>query len=264
MPLCCDLSIAALKPNKMKIFAQITICFLMLMGCTATTPPSFIQPISLADVDLHQDSDFSPGQALNHEYLLLLDVDNLLFNFRTTAGLPPHGHSYGGWEGPNIEVRGQFIGHYLSALAFAYQNTKSEIFKTQGDAVVAGLAECQAAHGNGYVSAFPESHFDRLESLQAVWAPYYVIHKIMAGLLDQHQLVQQSAALPMLLDMATYFCGRSEAVVTDQGMEHWHQVLETEFGGMNDVLYRLSSEVKDARWARCAALFDKPAWYGFQ
>ena len=29
--------------------------------------------------------------------------------------------------------------------------------------------------GSGYLSAFPMSHFDRLEALQPVWAPYYVV-----------------------------------------------------------------------------------------
>ena len=41
---------------------------------------------------------------------------------------------------------------------------------------------------SGYLSAFPEELFDRVETRQPVWAPYYTLHKIMAGLLDVYLL----------------------------------------------------------------------------
>ncbi len=37
------------------------------------------------------------------------------------------------------------------------------------------LRKCQATIGTGYLSAFPVSHFERLRSLQPVWAPFYVV-----------------------------------------------------------------------------------------
>lgn len=111
------------------------------------------------------------------------------------------------------------------------------------------------------MSAFPKSHFDRLEALQPVWAPYYVIHKIMAGLLDQHQLVGNSKALSMAIAMADYFCNRSQTVVESHGRDHWNKVLETEFGGMNDILYRLYKETGTKELQSCAELFDKPSWF---
>jgi uncharacterized protein len=265
---------------------SICVLFLLAHATAAQSSSSFIQPFSLADVDLDESSDFFQGETLNHEYLLILDVDNLLYNFRTTANLSAPGQSYGGWEGSNVEVRGQFIGHYLSALAFAYKSTRNEAtkqkFQRQADKLIQGLSQCQSAHGDGFLSAFPKEHFDRLEALQPVWAPFYVIHKIMQGLLDQHQLAAQHHALEILSSMANYFCTWSERVVADHGLDHWHQVLENEFGGMNDVLYKLSVEQKKQKnikkvkndgdgdpcrniirsdWATCAALFDKPAWF---
>ncbi|KAG7674414.1 hypothetical protein KSW81_000069 [Nannochloris sp. 'desiccata'] len=109
---------------------------------------------------------FSQNEALNHDYLLILDIDNLLYNFSMPAGLPAPGQSYGGWEGPNVEVRGQFMGHYLSALAFAFKSTSNNDdakheFQTQSDALLQGLSKCQAAHSDGYLSAFPKEHSDR-------------------------------------------------------------------------------------------------------
>jgi len=41
-----------------------------------------------------------------------------------------------------------------------------------------------------------------------VWAPYYTVHKIMAGLADQYELVGQEEALGMVQGMAGYFCNR--------------------------------------------------------
>jgi DUF1680 family protein len=230
-------------------------------GPLQSTANGFIQPFSLGDVALTEGSEFDLGQSLNHRYLLLLDPDNLLYNFRVTAALDAPGQSYGGWESSNVEVRGQFLGHYLSALAFACKSTGDDVFAKRGDYIVAGLAEVQAAYGDGYVSAFPKSHFDRLEALQPVWAPYYVIHKILAGLLDQYQLAGQRQALDVLTQAADYFCKRSARVIALRGIDHWHQVLENEFGGMNDVLYRLHLETGGSQWTKCAGFFDKPVWF---
>jgi hypothetical protein len=61
---------------------------------------------------------------------------------------------------------------------------------------VTGLAECQKALGpSGYLSAFPEMFFDRVESVRSVWAPYYTIHKIMAGLIDMFESCGSGRAL---------------------------------------------------------------------
>ena len=53
----------------------------------------------------------------------MLEPDRLLHSFRVTAGLPSTAEPYGGWEGPDVEVRGHFVGHYLSALAMAVNAT---------------------------------------------------------------------------------------------------------------------------------------------
>lgn len=63
------------------------------------------------------------------------------------ANLSTPGASYGGWESSNVEVRGQFIGHYLSALAFSGQNTGT--WAARGGEKVTGLA----AEGKGDQSA---------------------------------------------------------------------------------------------------------------
>ncbi|KAL4434022.1 hypothetical protein ABPG75_000463 [Micractinium tetrahymenae] len=219
-----------------------------------------IQAFPLADVQLAAGSEFAANHEQNNHYLLLLDPDNLLWCFRDNAGLEAPGEAYGGWEWVDVEIRGQFIGHYMSALAFAAQTTGRPEFFDRGKLIVNELRKVQDAIGTGYLSAFPVSHFERLEALQGVWAPYYVIHKIMAGFLDQHQLAGAEGALEAVEWMADYFCGRVRHVLETNGTDVWNQILEVEFGGMNEVLYNLYSATGNRSYAECARWFDKPSF----
>ena len=94
----------------------------------------------------------------------------------------------GGWEEGKCEVRGHFTGHYLSASALMYASTGDASIKAKGDWMVDQLAQCQKALGGEYLSAFPLEFWDRLDARKPVWAPFYTIHKIMAGMYDMHQL----------------------------------------------------------------------------
>lgn len=74
------------------------------------SPGEFLKEVSLHDVRLDPSSVQWRAQQTNLEYLLLLDVDNLVWSFRKTAGLPAPGKAYGGWEDPTCELRGHFVG----------------------------------------------------------------------------------------------------------------------------------------------------------
>jgi DUF1680 family protein len=110
-------------------------------------------------------------------YFRFVDPDRLLHTFRLNVGLPSSAQPCGGWESPTTELRGHSTGHLMSGLAQAYANTGDPTYQTKGSYLVSSLAACQTASPNagfhpGYLSAYPESFFDRLESGQAVWAPY--------------------------------------------------------------------------------------------
>ena len=149
-------------------------------------------PFPLRDVRL-LDGPFREAMLRDQKYLLSLDNDRLLHMFRVTAGMPSTAKPYGGWEAPDVQLRGHSMGHFLSACALMYASTGDERFKTKADAIVAELAKVQqalAAKGfnAGYLSAFPEEFFDLVDKRERVWAPYYTIHKMMAGLLDMYLL----------------------------------------------------------------------------
>ena len=130
------------------------------------------KPFSLSQVRL-LDGVFKDMMELNAQYLKSLDSDRLLHMFRVTAGLPSHARPLGGWEAPHMEIRGHTMGHYLSACALLYASTNDQEIKAKADAIIEELKKCQDALGSGYLSAFPETLFDRLEAGQSVWVPWY-------------------------------------------------------------------------------------------
>uniref|UniRef100_A0A1D1YTC4 UPF0753 protein sce8745 n=1 Tax=Anthurium amnicola TaxID=1678845 RepID=A0A1D1YTC4_9ARAE len=224
---------------------------------------NFLREVSLHDVRLDPDSRHGRAQQTNLEYLLMLDVDRLAWSFRRQAGLPAPGQPYGGWESPDMELRGHFVGHYMSASAKMWASTHNDTLHQKMTAVVDALSVCQKKMGNGYLSAFPTEFFDRFESLKYVWAPYYTIHKIMAGLLDQYTHAGNSQALQMVTWMAGYFGNRVRNVIAKYTIErHWSSLNE-ETGGMNDVLYNLYSITGDPKHLLLAHLFDKPCFLGY-
>src|SRR5262245_31321689 len=190
-------------------------------------------------------------------YFRFVDADRLLHTFRLNAGIASSAQACGGWETPTTELRGHSTGHLLSGLAQAYANTGDAQYKTKGDYLVTSLAACQnraAQQGfhTGYLSAYPENFFDRLEGGQSVWAPYYTLHKIMAGLLDQYLLAGNQQALDVLLRKAAWTKARTDPLSTSQ----MQQVLRTEFGGMPEVLTTLYQVTADANQLTTAQRFD--------
>ncbi|CAD6336280.1 unnamed protein product [Miscanthus lutarioriparius] len=236
-----------------------------LGGARGVVAAPFLEEVSLHDVRLDPDGDdavYGRAQRTNLEYLLLLDPDRLVWSFRSQAGLSAPGEPYGGWESPGRELRGHFVGHYLSGMAKMWASTHNATFAGKMAAVADALHECQRAAGTGYLSAFPAEVFDRFEAIEFVWAPYYTIHKIMQGLLDQHVVPGNGKALGMVVAMADYFAGRVRNVIQRYSIErHWTS-LNDETGGMNDVLYQLYTIAHDQRHLVLAHLFDKPCFLG--
>ncbi len=213
----------------------------------------------LADVRL-LDGPFRQAQELDHRYLLSLDPDRLLLMFRVTAGLSSNARPLGGWESPGVEVRGHSLGHYLSACALMYASTGDPELQKRIDHIVSQLAECQAnmvaqGYHPGYLSAFPESLFDRVDARKPVWAPWYTMHKIMAGLLDAHLQAGNAQALDVLTKLAGWVKFRVDRLTPAQ----MQASLETEHGGMNEVLANLYAVTGNPDHLRLAQAFNHRA-----
>lgn len=243
------------------IGAGVSLASLRTTAAPASVPDTVVpaaRPFALTEVRL-LDGPFKQAMELDKAYLLSLEPDRLLHNFRVTAGLPSTAAPLGGWEAPDVELRGHAVGHYLSALALMYAASGDARFKARADLMVAELAKVQTAEAKrfhpGYLSAFPEEFFDRVEARQKVWAPYYTIHKIMAGLLDVSQLCGNQQALDTVTRMADWVKFRVDRL-TDDRMQ---AALGTEFGGMNEVLANIYAATGNPEYLRIAHKFDHKA-----
>ncbi len=204
------------------------------------------------------DGPFKHAMELDRQYLLSLDVERLLHNFRVNAGLPSSAEPLGGWEEPNCELRGHFVGHYLSACAMMYAGTADERLEEKGNAVVSGLAECQARIGSGYLSAYPEEFIDRVEARKRVWAPYYTLHKIYAGLLDMYIYCDNKQALDVCRKFADWAIARNAKL----SQEQMQGMLDAEHGGMNETLANLYGLTGDRKYLEIAQRFNHMAVIG--
>jgi DUF1680 family protein len=217
-----------------------------------------VQPFPMSQVRLSA-STFKDAADANRGYMDRLGAGRLVHNFRLNAGLPSNAAPLGGWEqytpGREGELRGHFTGHYLSACALSYASTGDAKIKAKGDEMVAELAKCQAK--TGYLSAFPTEWFDRLDARKSVWAPFYTIHKIMAGMFDMHQLTGNKQALEVVEGMAAW----ADDYTKSKSEAHMQDILNTEYGGMNEVLYNLAGTTGDDRWAAAGDRFTKKVFF---
>ena len=204
---------------------------------------------------------FRDAQESNRAYMSRLSAGRLVRNFRANAGLASDAAPLGGWEQPDngrreSELRGHFTGHFLSASA-NLSASGDESAKAKADEIVAELATCQKRLSGGYLAAFPAEFFDRLDARKTVWAPFYTVHKIMAGMLDMYVLAGNRQALEVVQGMAEW----ADRWTAAKSEEHMQDILETEYGGMNEVLYNLAAVTGEDRWAAAGDRFTKKRFF---
>lgn len=215
-----------------------------------------VKAFPLTDVTL-TGGDFYKAGETDKEVMLSIVPDRLLYSFRKNAGIPNKEDvkPYGGWEAPDVALRGHTTGHYLSALSYWYVQSPTPEVKQRIDYIVQSLAECQQKLGNGYLSAFPETDIDLVERTGDGWAPHYTLHKILQGLLDAYNLAGNKQALDVAVKMGDWLSKRAEAI-TDK--EHWAVVLDKiEQGGINESLWNLYAITGNERYKRTADLFEQ-------
>jgi DUF1680 family protein len=122
--------------------------------------------------------------------------------------------------------------------------------------MVAEMAKCQKKLGGAYFSAFPTTWWDRLEKGERVWAPFYTIHKIMAGMWDMYHLAGNRQALQILEGMAAW----ADSWTAPKSEEQMQQILTIEFGGIAETLYHLAAATNNDRWATVGDRFQKKSF----
>ncbi|KRA62350.1 hypothetical protein ASD79_21930 [Caulobacter sp. Root655] len=205
-------------------------------------------------------SRFLTAQETNQRYLLSLEPDRLLHNFRAGAGLTPKGAVYGGWE--SLGIAGHSLGHYLSAVSLMWAQTGQPEFKRRAAYIVEELAACQAANGDGYAGGttverdgktvdgkvvYEEIRAGKIDAsggLNGGWVPIYTYHKVLAGTLDAHVLCDDPGALTVAIGLADYL-GRMFDALDDQQVQ---TVLRVEHGGIVESFAELHARTGQPRW----------------
>ena len=228
-------------------------------------------------------------------YLKLLDNKRMLYNFYNTfgqkdkiSGVSP----LGGWDEPTGLLRGHSTGHYMSALALAYASTGDETLKTKLDEMVHELRELQklskgnakdfktngvktstwstdpTTWGEGFISAYSPDQFALLEQYtpygspdSGIWAPYYTLHKLIAGFLDAYNYTGNTEALDAAKGIGTWVCNRLGACSQEQLTKMWDMYIAGEFGGFNESLAQLYIITGDQTYLNGAKLFDNTTFF---
>jgi DUF1680 family protein len=261
----------------------ITLTFTSHLASFVIPPPAFAleltpdameqqllqaTPLPLHDVRL-TGGPLLVAQQLDGKYLLDLEPERMLAYYRKEAGLPTAAEPYGGWDGGGRNLTGHVAGHYLSAVSLMWAATGDPRFKERADLVVRGLQEVQDAHGDGYLCAleggrecWADVRQGNIRSggfdLNGLWAPWYTLHKTFAGLRDAYRFTDNPTALAIEIKFAAWV----ESLLAPLNTTQIQKMLETEFGGMNEVMVDLYADTQDPRWLNLSYKFEHLAITG--
>jgi len=171
----------------------------------------------------------------NKKYLMSLENLYLLRSYRHEAGRfsdrEHDANALNGWEDLSCQLRGHFLGHWLSAAAFHYQETEDVELKAKAEAILMELEECQKDNGGEWACSIPEKYLYWIGQGRNIWAPQYTIHKLFMGLVDVYRIMKVERALAIADKLADWFY-RWSGSYSD---EEFDDILDVETGGMLEI-----------------------------
>lgn len=173
-----------------------------------------LKPLSKSDVKV-TGGVFRDRMNVDKRYLLELDSQCLLQNFYIEAGIimpglqmvpdPAKANLHWGWEAPVCQLRGHFLGHWLSAAAAFVATDGDNDLKVKLDFIVSELARCQELNGGEWVGSIPEKYMNRLARPEYIWSPQYTMHKTVMGLVDAYRYAGNKQALEIVDKLADWY-----------------------------------------------------------
>ncbi|SCX07254.1 hypothetical protein SAMN02910339_01035 [Lachnospiraceae bacterium YSD2013] len=184
----------------------------------------------------------------NKQYLMSLENWQLLRSFQFEAGrVTGRGNNkeaLDGWEDLSCQLRGHFLGHWLSAAAFVYEEKEDLELYAKTSAILDELKECQIDNGGEWACSIPEKYLYWIARGKAVWAPQYTIHKLFMGLVDVYKIMKLEKALDIADHLADWFYKWSG----QYSREEFDDILDVETGGMLEVWADLLEITGDAKY----------------
>lgn len=175
-----------------------------------------------------QDVELLPGlfrerYEVNKRYLKELEEQGLLQNYYLEAGLlmpglqvlhdPETAKLHWGWEAPTCQLRGHFLGHFLSAAAAVAAEDRDAGLEAKIDFLLKELKRCQEHNGGEWLGPIPEKYFKKLERGEYIWSPQYTMHKLLMGLLDVYRFLGRETALELLDHLSDWYVTWTDAML---------------------------------------------------
>lgn len=189
---------------------------------------------------------FKEREDVDRAYLMELKTESLLQNFYLEAAVRIDRDledMHLGWESPACQLRGHFLGHWLSAAAvLSVQNNDREL-KAKLDIVIEELEKCQKLNGGEWIGSIPEKYFEKLAADEYIWSPQYTMHKTLLGLYHCALYAGSEKAAGIMSRAADWYMRWTAEMQT----RNPHAVYSGEEGGMLEVwagMYRLTGEEK--------------------
>ena len=194
------------------------------------------------------EGDLRRREEANKQYLMKLETKYLLRSYLHEAGrISGRGHdanALDGWEDLSCQLRGHFLGHWLSAAALNYEATKDAELKAKAETILKELELCQKDNGGEWVCPIPEKYLYWIGKGKDVWAPQYNIHKLFMGLVDVYKLMKLELALQIADKLADWFYRWSG----EYTREEFDNILDMETGGMLEVWADLLAITDDEKY----------------
>ena len=226
------------------------------------------------------DGPMKTAMYLNIDHLMQYDVDRLLTPYVRQAGLAsttdsssPYYHwltkhpNFKNWGGDaGFDLSGHVGGHYLSALALAWaachDEAKRAPLKERLDYMLQVMKDCQDAYDNnteglyGFIGGQPindswkKLYQGDLSGIQNNWGwvPFYVQHKILAGLRDAYIYGNSEVAKELFHKLADW----SVNVISKVSDDAFEGFLNCEHGGMNESMLDAYQLFGDAKYLSAA------------
>jgi len=190
--------------------------------------------------------------------IVSLKNQNLLQNHYLEAGLWESSRKpedcHWGWESPTCQLRGHFLGHWLSAAALCFKSSNDYEIKARADKIVAELARCQKENGGRWAGSIPEKYLEWISRGKDVWAPQYTLHKTLMGLVDMYRYAENEQALNILCKFTDWFYEWSGKF----SREEFNDILDEETGGMLEVWADLYGITGEDKYLELLRRYDRP------
>lgn len=205
---------------------------------------------------------FSERANVNASYLKELKNHALLQNFYWEAGIiipgtqvvnDPHAHGlHWGWEAPCCQLRGHFLGHWMSASSVLLSQKDDTDLRSKLVYIVNELERCQKMNGGKWIGSIPEKYFEIMKTDTYIWSPQYTMHKTIMGLLHAYKFARIEKAGTILSNLADWYTSWTDRMLKECPAA----IYRGEMGGMLEIWADCYDTFKDKKYLDLAEKYS--------